>query len=134
MRETSRGKGDSDQGHTAAARPEMTPARVLLVGDLAPEALPERTSFILVQVRPEKLGPSVLAEARPDLVLSPLVGAGYDCFDVAESLVAAGYRGRYRAVVDTLPDPTVVRREVASKFPKLDFDLLLLNPATQPGG
>ena len=46
--------------------------------------------------------------------------------DLAERLAAAGFRGKYRAVAPTVPDPDLVRREITDRFPALDFDLVIL--------
>ncbi|MCB1357913.1 MAG: hypothetical protein KDK53_15950 [Maritimibacter sp.] len=67
-----------------------------------------------------------LERIRPDVVFSSLVGPGFDCLDLAERLVAAGYRGKYRAVAPMVPDPHLVRREITDRFPALDFDLIVL--------
>lgn len=60
-----------------------------------------------------------------DMVLSPLMAAGFDALDVAIQLADFGFAGRYRAVVDDLPDPALVRREVRRAAPRLDFDVLV---------
>ena len=45
---------------------------------------------------------------------------------LAERLVDAGFRGKYRAVAPQVPDPKLVRREITDRFPALDFDLIVL--------
>jgi hypothetical protein len=100
--------------------------RVLAVDILAPDSLSQGRANALTLVQFNEISPESLARWQPDLVLSPLVGNGFDCFDLAEVLARAGFRGRYRAAVDTLPDPAVVRREIAAQFPGLDFDLLMI--------
>ncbi len=67
-----------------------------------------------------------LAPFAPDLILAPLVSASFDCFDLAEKLVSAGYRGKLRAAVETLPNPKVIIREFSAQFPELDFDVIVL--------
>lgn len=115
--------------HDRAGTDELHRAfsRVLLIGDLAPEGFdfdPEMTATIATVA---ELDADYIARTHPDLALSPLVGAGFDCFDVAEKLTAAGFSGRYVAFVDTLPNPAAVRGEVQSMFPGLDFDLIVLS-------
>jgi hypothetical protein len=66
----------------------------------------------------------------PTLVLSPLLARGFDCIDLAQVLHAIGYRGRYRAVADILPDPGMIRREIAVLCPGLDFDVIVVAPRT----
>ena len=69
----------------------------------------------------------LLERTKPDFVLSALVGAGFDALDVARLLAELGYRGRYRAVADRLPCPSVVRAEVGAIAPDLDFDVFTLS-------
>jgi hypothetical protein len=66
-----------------------------------------------------------LAQYMPELILAPLVSASFDCFDLAEKLVQAGYRGKLRAAVETLPNPMVIKREFSAHFPELDFDVIV---------
>lgn len=100
--------------------------RVLVVGDLAPSVLPDGENAEVILARFDDIAAARLAVWHPALVLAPLVGTGFDCFDLAERLTGAGFTGRLRAVVDTLPNPAVVRREFAAQFPGLDFDVLVL--------
>jgi len=81
-----------------------------------------------------EITPETLAELNPDVVLSQLVDDGFDCHDVARALVSAGFTGQYRAVVGYVPDPDLVRREVARSCPGLDFDVVMLAAATPAGG
>ncbi len=59
-----------------------------------------------------------------DLVLSPMVGDTYDCIDVAQHLFAAGFTGSYRVMTPALPNPGILRQEIRSMCPGLDFDLV----------
>lgn len=76
------------------------------------------------------LGAEVLETLRPSVVLSALFGAGYDAMDVATRLRQMGFGGRYRAISDPLPNPDIVRAEIAQVAPGLDFDLLSLPRVT----
>lgn len=102
--------------------------RFLAVGDMTPpppvaegEAPDDITCLTFAEVSAEALD-----NLRPDVVFSALVGSGFDCLDLADRLNAAGFRGQYRAVAPTVPDPDLVRREIADRFPALDFDLVFL--------
>lgn len=64
----------------------------------------------------------------PTLVLSPLLARGFDCSDLAQVLARIGFKGRYRAVADALPDPEMIRCEIASLCPGLDFDVIVVPP------
>ncbi|PID36938.1 MAG: hypothetical protein CR993_02660 [Rhodobacterales bacterium] len=70
-----------------------------------------------------------LEQMAPDLVVSPLFCSAFDCYDLAARLAGLGFCGRYRAFVDALPDPGLIRREIARAFPGLDFDVLLVDAA-----
>jgi hypothetical protein len=61
----------------------------------------------------------------PQLVLSPLLARGFDCIDLAEVLHAIGFKGRYRAIAELLPDPGIIRGEIRDLCPGLDFDVIL---------
>jgi hypothetical protein len=102
--------------------------RVLAVGDGdAPDVGPEGAAFGDVHYLAfADVTAETLRALDPDLVLSPLVGSGFDCLDLAERLNAARFKGRYRAVVELVPNPALVRGEIAERFPALDFDLLVL--------
>lgn len=121
---------DRDSGADGSARraPNLngTRLRILAVGNVSPSVFdPDLTGAIRI-VRFADLTPQLLADWQPEIVLSPLVGDGFDCFDLAEILTGAGFAGRYRAAVAALPDPSVVRREIAAQFPTLDFDVLVV--------
>ncbi|MBP1804298.1 hypothetical protein [Rubellimicrobium aerolatum] len=81
-----------------------------------------------------KLTGPLLEETRPEMVLSPLMGDGFDAMDIARRLVEAGFQGRYRALTDDLPDSEAVREEIREIAPDLDFDLFLIRPSLGPSG
>ena len=70
---------------------------------------------------------ALLANLRPDVVLSPLLSGRFDCIDLAQLLLRLGFTGRYRAMTPPLPNPDIVRREIRSLCPGLDFDLLMIS-------
>lgn len=111
------------------AKAEETPLTrcVLVVGELSPETLPTQDDQTVVFATPREITADLLSKCRPHLVLSQLVGIGFDCMDVGERLSQVGFTGRFRAVADKLPDPAVVRREIRGHFPDLDFDILVLS-------
>ncbi|WP_373356945.1 hypothetical protein [Pseudoroseicyclus sp. CXY001] len=82
----------------------------------------EGTRFITF----DALDGPLLAGLCPDLVVSPLLAEGFDALDLARRLAELGYRGRYRAVALSLPDPGLVQDEVRAVAPDLDFDVYLL--------
>lgn len=118
-----RAHSDGDAAADAGAR-----ARFLAVGDMVPPRggsddpdAADITCLPYAEVTRE-----ALERIRPDVVFSSLVGPGFDCLDLAGRLVAAGFRGKYRAVAPMVPDPKLVRREVTERYPSLDFDLVVL--------
>ncbi len=58
---------------------------------------------------------------EPALVVSPLLSRRFDCLDLAQLLTALGYRGKYRVIDSTLPNPSLIVREVRALVPGLDF-------------
>lgn len=79
----------------------------------------------------EGLTEDVIAGVEPDVVLSPLVTAQFDCVELGYRLVAAGFSGRYRVFADSLPRPDLVKREMKLSFPGLDFDLVVVGQHAQ---
>jgi hypothetical protein len=61
---------------------------------------------------------------KVDMILSPMVAEDFDCLDVAQHLFAQGYSGRYRVMAPNLPNPGMIRHEVRSLCPGLDFDIV----------
>jgi hypothetical protein len=74
-----------------------------------------------------ELDAGLLGAVQPDMVISALIGDGFDAIDVARRLVQLGYRGPYRALSHPLPRPGLVRAEVRAAAPDLDFDLVVVS-------
>jgi hypothetical protein len=79
----------------------------------------------------DELTADLLDGVLPDLVLSPLMGESFDALDVAQRLDALGYRGRYRALTNPLPEPDAIRSEVRAVAPGLDFELFVMNEVSR---
>lgn len=62
----------------------------------------------------------------PKLIVSPLLAHNFDCIDLAQLLCTLDYQGSYRAIAATLPNPKMIKREISSICPDLDFQILLL--------
>lgn len=69
----------------------------------------------------------MLAETQPDVVISALFAADFDVLDLARRLLDLGFKGRYRALSASLPNPSVIRSEVAAAAPGIDFDLFVFD-------
>ena len=78
-------------------------------------------------VQPDEINRNLLVQLQPELILSALILGRYDVIDLAEMLSTLGYQGQYRAVCPYLPQPDLVRADVAQQAPDLDFDLWMFN-------
>ncbi len=92
-------------------------------------ALPQidNTHFIEVHL----LDAEILEVLKPETVFSPLICGSFDCLDVAVLLHQHGFRGRYRAMSENLPNPWLIRSEISESCPGLDFDIVSLSVAGQ---
>ncbi len=101
--------------------------RILAIGDLelwrkSFGSLPVHRGVTFSDI--DLLSEGTLATERPDLVVSPVLTPSFDCIDVAFRLAALDFGGAYRALTRNLPNPTMVRREVRTLCPTLDFDII----------
>ena len=69
------------------------------------------------------LSAEILDVLKPELVVSPVVTPTFDCIDIGAALTRCDFQGSYRALSTNLPNPAIIRREVRSFFPRLDFDI-----------
>lgn len=102
---------------------------VLVIGQLDgvdPEERGYRSGEQIVFADYADVSPALLERLAPRMVLSPVITPAFDAFDLAQNLHEMGYDGAYRALTPRLPDPDLVRREVASCAPGLDFELLVV--------
>jgi hypothetical protein len=74
----------------------------------------------------EDLTVARLGQLRPTLVLSPLIGEGFDAVDVVHRLASAAFQGRFRVVASSVPNPEAVRAELQAAGDEIDFDLVVL--------
>lgn len=104
-----------------------TVGQMLIIGDLERwqaegRVIPELDGFAFIDIA--DLTAENISGATSGIVLSPLVGDGFDAVDVATRLVALGFQGRYRVIAPSLPDAALIREELHRMAPDLDFDLL----------
>ncbi|WP_172330954.1 hypothetical protein [Mangrovicoccus sp. HB161399] len=112
------------------------PPRGILVGD---PALSEE----LAQLRPEVTGlreipfaaltPALLKALRPPILICRPMAEDHDCYDLARMIRMAGLKTTLCLMAADLPDPEVVRREMASAFPKQALQLWILPCLGQSG-
>ncbi|GKY87659.1 hypothetical protein [Sinisalibacter aestuarii] len=105
-------------------RQDETAPRVLTVGDVAADQAADIAPREVIHADFADVSAAALERWAPDIVISPLVGEGFDCLDLANLLTEAGFAGRYLGAAGSLPKPAVVRREVRACYPDLDFDIL----------
>lgn len=60
----------------------------------------------------------------PKVVYSNIVSSNFDCLDIAQLLYRAGFKGRYRVIAEAVPNPQVIRRDLAETCPGLDFEVV----------
>ena len=87
--------------------------------------LPVATGLVFVDYSNVKQ--SIWSDPSMDLVLSALFSSDFDALDVAQQLTDAGFKGKYRAVAKSLPNPAAVKAEVSRIAPHLDFDIFILD-------
>lgn len=110
---------------------KITSDRVLIVGDIARWSAAGRATigcpdFEFCDLA--RLQCDLLQNFRPDIVLSSLIGDDFDVIEVALIPGRLEYKGLYRAISPHIPQPAIIRAEVAKVAPYLDFDLLVLPP------
>lgn len=75
------------------------------------------------------LNAEVLDALKPEIILSPLFCHEFDVVDVATRLRELGFKGRYRAIWDAVPNAALISTEVRGHAPGLDFDFLMMPAA-----
>lgn len=111
---------------TSQRDPQQRCARILAVGDVAAwreAGHSGQPSGDIVFASFHEITASLLAENDPVLVVSPLIARHFDCVDLAELLGRLGFRGRYRAIGTSLPNPRMIEAEIRSLVPGLDFSV-----------
>ncbi len=71
-----------------------------------------------------RMSRETFASLGTKLVLTPLLTSEFDAMELATILESLGYRGAYRAVINNIPNATMVQREILSHYPGMDFDVV----------
>ncbi len=103
--------------------------RTLVIGNLARWKSEGRITVALNGFQFTDFGTltlDIFTEFAPEIILSPLFGDNFDALDVAAKLSELRFAGRYRAISDNLPCADIIRKEVRSHAPDIDFDLMLM--------
>ena len=108
----------------------------LVIGNISRWNAEGRVTVSFDQVRftdMKGLTADILQCASPDIIFSPLVGDDFDVMEVATRLSELGYKGRYRAISQNVPNIDMIRNEVRTHAPELDFDLLPMSEVANDG-
>jgi hypothetical protein len=76
----------------------------------------------------DELTEETLKCVSPDVVLSPLLTNAFDSYQIVGLLASLGYRGRYRALAQKMPNFEMIKAEVRSAGPAIDFDIVIMPP------
>ena len=124
-----------------AAQPGQPPLSVpdgivLVIGAMsewAPDEADRPAGSRIVFAEYADISAELIERVAPAMIVSSVIATTFDAFDLAQDLQEFGYGGPYRALTPHLPDPDLVRREVASCAPDLDFELLVVEPPATDG-
>ena len=119
-------------------QPQMTPSEpvlnqdrphMLIVGNilqwgLQGRILPANENCWFIDF--DALSAGTITRLKPQIILSPLVGDGFDAIGVVRKLSQLFYTGPYRAISGDLPNPVAVSQEVSASAPSVNFDLVIL--------
>ncbi len=115
---------------------DATTEQILVIGDLARWRAQGRLTSSIERcnfARYADLSSDMLLRIAPELILSPIVSADFDVIEVAGWLQEMKFTGRYRAITEEMPNTDMVRAEVRSQAPDLDFDLLIMPEIANDG-
>ncbi|NNF25284.1 MAG: hypothetical protein HKN63_10845 [Rhodobacteraceae bacterium] len=116
-------------GKAVASIEASTGVAIMAVGDVKEwlaqgKDIPSNEHLALVEFH--DITRARLEILSPKLIVSPLLAHNFDCIDLAQLLSALDYKGAYRAIAATLPNPRMIKREISSICPDLDFQILLI--------
>ncbi len=108
---------------------QSAPISVLAVGD--PKEWKQSGKPLqsggMVFIAFEDVTEEVLAHYSPPVVVSPVLASNFDCIELALLLHNLGFSGEYRAMVNNLPKPELIAREVSQMCPRLSFSIINAN-------
>ncbi|MCB1400109.1 MAG: hypothetical protein KDJ82_09675 [Rhodobacteraceae bacterium] len=97
-----------------------------------PLALQGTTGTQVTVARYAEITRKFLDDLCPDIVIAPLIAQDHDILDLALLLRNTGFAGALRAFTRPLPNSAIIRAEVASIYPHLDFDVIELSGPMAP--
>jgi hypothetical protein len=86
-------------------------------------AAPDDATLIMVPYA--CLTPATLKEHLPDQIILPLFGANFDAMDALARLAQFGFSGPVIVIGPALPNPAVIKRELAASAPGMAVQLLV---------
>ncbi|WP_224502983.1 hypothetical protein [Celeribacter litoreus] len=72
----------------------------------------------------------LIERLKPDSILCPAIGEDFDCIEIADFLASTCFQGTLRVFCGTELHHGVIRRDLCSRYPNHDFDILTF--ATKP--
>lgn len=97
--------------------------------DKVDQKLPDINGFKFIDI--EDLDADMLIKFPAQIVLSTLSARDRDVIEIAQMLSDFGFKGRYRAIADGIPNTELIVKEVAAVASELDFEVLNLPPDEQ---
>lgn len=102
---------------------DALPERIFLIGLNDPPARLIHGTPVLRRFPLAALTSAMLYLLKPDRVICPLMGDGFDAADVVEKLAAIGFGGRLTVIAD-VPKPELIRAELSSLCPGISVDVV----------
>lgn len=118
---------DSVKPVPGMAPPQDPPWRVLVIGARLPVVHDTTNGTEIAGTAYADLTAALLQRLRPDVVVCPLFGGGFDAEMVIERLVTLGFRGRMRVLCPPLPSPQLVQAELGALAPGIAVTLAVLS-------
>ena len=72
----------------------------------------------------EQLTEAICRSPVPKLIIAPVIGCGFDIYDVALVLSELRFKGDLKAIEAGLPNRNIVQTEISQAFPDLRFEVL----------
>jgi len=114
---------DSDDPDTLVALPPPVRPVALVVGLAGAMDVRLNGGPRLVAVQVGALDMALLNRLAPATIFTPLITRGADALEIAQRLVALGWRGRLVILSAGIPHPEMARREIAAACPELGVEI-----------
>ncbi|MEM6728569.1 MAG: hypothetical protein AAF618_08715 [Pseudomonadota bacterium] len=100
---------------------------ILYVGDYDPAAEDDvgPELFDVCFVAFSEITADLLEALEPSIIYSPLLTPNFDSTELAQRLQEFGFKGKYCAVVKSVPVPQLIKNEVRMAAPLVNYDLVV---------